>query len=171
MILQRQSPTSRQLLLTLFICSSVHVLFTWGSLSQWNDHSPVQVCLFRWAHPSGYSGLGTSLAEAMPIDAVLTAFFTCLGAMKRIGDVQRGWAPHVPPEALHRGPLWLLFPRGTAALPRISSLLGVALVWGCLWGGLLARRAAERAKPTAVALSSSTTPGYCPVRLARCASL
>ena len=72
----------------------------------------------------------------MPIDAVLTAFFTCLGAMKRIGDVQRGWAPHVPPEALHRGPLWLLFPRGTAALPRISSLLGVALVWGCLWGGL-----------------------------------
>ena len=52
----------------------------------------------------------------------------------------------------------------------VSFGVGEAMA-GCLWGGLLARRAAERAKPTAVALSSSTTPGYCPVRLARCASL
>jgi hypothetical protein len=125
-----------QLLLTLIICSGVHVLFTWGSLSNWNDHAAVQVCLFRWSHPAGYSSLPTSMAEAMPIDAVLTAFFTCLGAMKRMGDVQRGWAPHVPPDALHRGPLWLLFPRGVQSLPRLSSLLGVTLVWGCLWGGL-----------------------------------
>ena len=125
-----------QLFLTLIICSGVHVLFTWGSLSNWNDHAVVQVCLFRWAHPAGYSSLPTSLAEAMPVDAVLTAFFTCLGAMKRMGEVQRGWAPHVPPDALHRGPLWLLFPRGAQSLPRLSSLLGVTLVWGCLWGGL-----------------------------------
>ena len=125
-----------QLLLTTIICSGVHVLFTWGQLSNWNDHRAVAVCLFRWSHPAGYSAMGTSLAEAMPIDATLTAFFTCLGAMKRMGDVQRGWAPFVPPDALHRGPLWLLFPRGAASLPHITSLLGVTVVWGCLWGGL-----------------------------------
>ena len=69
-----------QLLLTLIICSGVHVLFTWGSLSNWNDHAAVQVCLFRWSHPAGYSSLPTSLAEAMPIDAVLTAFFESLAS-------------------------------------------------------------------------------------------
>lgn len=125
-----------QLTLTLMICGGVHVLFVWGSLTNWNDHYAVEVCLFRWAHPTGYNGMGTSLAEAMPIDAVLTAFFTCLGAMKRLSDVQKGWAPHVPPESFHRGPLMFLFPRGTASLPRLSSLLGVTLVWGCLWGGM-----------------------------------
>ena len=128
--------SSAQLLLTLIICSSVHVLFTWGSLSNWNDHRVVDVCLYRWAHPAGWSSLPTSLAEAMPIDAVMTAFFACLGAMKRMDDVQRGILPHVPPETLRRGPLPLLFPRGAASMPKLSSLLGVTLVWGCLWGGL-----------------------------------
>ena len=42
-----------QLLLTLVICSGVHVLFTWGELTNWNDHYAVPVCLFRWSHPAG----------------------------------------------------------------------------------------------------------------------
>lgn len=96
----------------------------------------MRVCLFKWEHPAGFHAMPTSLAEAMPIDAVMTAFFACLGAMKRLDDVQRGVAPHIAPDALHRGPLWLLFPRGTPGLPKLSSLLGVTIVWGCLWGGL-----------------------------------
>lgn len=111
-----------QLTLTLFICGGIHVLFGWGAMSNWNDHEPVDMCLFEWAHPAGYHALPTSLAVAMPLDAVLTAFFTCLGAMKRMGDVQRGWAPHVPPDALHRGPLWMLFPRGFEALPKCAAV-------------------------------------------------
>ena len=71
------------------------------------------ICLYRWSHPAGFHGLGTFLAEAMPVDACMTAFFTCLGAMRRMDA--RGWSPHVPPEAFHRGPLALLFPRGTSA--------------------------------------------------------
>ena len=43
---------------------------------------------------------------------------------------------HVPPDALHRGPLWLLFPRGIPELPLLSSLLGVTVVWGALWIGI-----------------------------------
>ena len=125
-----------QLLLTMCICSGVHVLLSWGQLSNWNDHALVPICLYRWSHPAGFHGLGTSLAEAMPVDACMTAFFTCLGAMRRMDEVSRGWAPHVPPEAFHRGPLAVLFPRGASALPRLSSLLGVTVVWGCLWGGL-----------------------------------
>ena len=125
-----------QLVLTLIICSGVHITFTWGTLTNWNDHHVIDVCLFRWAYPDGYKKMPTSLAEAMPVDAALTAFFTCAGGMKRMDDVRRGLLPHVPPDALHRGPLWLLFPRGLSAFPRTSSLLGVTLVWGCVWGGL-----------------------------------
>ena len=69
-----------QLLLTLIVCSGVHILFTWGTLSNWNDHGVIQICAFRWAHPGGYHALPTSLIEAMPLDAFMTAFFTCLGA-------------------------------------------------------------------------------------------
>lgn len=125
-----------QLVLTLIICSGVHISFTWGELSGWNDHEPTDICLFRWSHPAGYHGLPTSLVETMPLDAAMTSFFTCLGGMKRMADVRRGVLPHVPPDALHRGPLWFLFPRGISAFPRLSSLLGVTIVWGCLWGGL-----------------------------------
>jgi hypothetical protein len=132
------APSNRfaQLLLCFLICVGAHVLITWGQLSNWADHELVDVCLFRWAHPAGFHGLGTSLAEAMPVDATLTAFLACLGAMRRIDDVQRGVAPHVAPDALHRGPLALLFPRGARALPRLSCLLSVTLVWGVLWGAL-----------------------------------
>ena len=127
-----------QLLLTVVICGGVHTLMGWGSLSNWSQHDLVSICLTRWAHPAGYKAMGTALVEEVPVDAILTAFFACLGAMKRTADVQRGSAPHVPPDALHRGPLWFLFPRGVEALPRLSSLLGVTIVWGALFtGGIL----------------------------------
>ena len=116
-----------QLALTTVICTGVHVLFVWGSLSNWNDHYVVGVCLFRWAHPAGYHGMGTSLAEAMPVDAVMTAFFTCLGAMKRIDEVQRGSIAHVPPDALHRGPLALLGAPREQRLPGVERLALVQL--------------------------------------------
>ena len=125
-----------QLLLTACGSCGVHILVAWGSLSDWNDHRPVDICLFGWTHPDGYDKGGTSISETMPVDAFVVAFVVCLGAMKRMGDVQRGWVPHVPSTALHRGPLWLLFPRGSEALPRLSSLLGVTVVWATLWGGL-----------------------------------
>lgn len=125
-----------QLGVTLFTCTGVHVLLGWGSLTDWGDHDIVGICLFRWAHPAGYHGLATSLAEQVPLDAVLTAFFACLGAMKRKEEVHRGEVAHVPPDALHRGPLWFLFPRGIPELPLLSSLLGVTVVWGALWIGI-----------------------------------
>ena len=127
-----------QLTLTLAVCSSVHVLLSWGTMSDWAAHDPVDICLFAWAHPDGYGtlSLGVTLMVSMPVDAIATAFFACLGAMARMGDVQRGYIAHVPAEALQRGPLWLLFPRGVEALPRLSALLSVTVVWGALWGGL-----------------------------------
>ena len=129
-------PCLWQLFLTLTICSSVHTLMSWGSVSNWAAHEPIGVCVFAWSHPTGYSGMGTSLMEVMPIDALVTAFFACLGAMPRMFEVQRGWVLPVPPTAMCRGPLWLLFPRGVSLLPRLSSLLAVTVVWGALWGGV-----------------------------------
>ena len=125
-----------QLCITACFTCGMHVLLAWAKLSNWNDHQPIAICLFGWTHPAGYNHGGTSISEAVPVDAFFVAFIVCLGSMRQMGAVQRGWIPHVPPAALHRGPLWLLFPRGVEALPRLSSLLGVAVVWGTLWGGL-----------------------------------
>ena len=125
-----------QLCITACFTCGMHVLLAWAKLSNWNDHQPIAICLFGWTHPAGYNHGGTSISEAVPVDAFFVAFIVCLGSMRQMGAVQRGWIPHVPPAALHRGPLWLLFPRGVESLPRLSSVLGVAVVWGTLWGGL-----------------------------------
>lgn len=126
-----------QLLLTALASIGVHLLVGWGVLTNWNDHQPIPICLFAWAHPAGYSGAGTSIAQAIPVDAFLVAFIVCLFSMKRVGDVQRGLLPHVPSAVLHRGPLFVLFPRGTEVFPKVSSLLLVTFVWTILWTALM----------------------------------
>ena len=125
-----------QMFLTIIVSVGLHILISWGMLTNWNDHFAVKMCLFEWAHPAGYSGAPTCIAQTLPVDSAVVAFVVCLLSMKRIGDVQRGLLPHVPPSALHRGPLVLLFPSGTSILPRLSPLLGVTFVWGALWAGL-----------------------------------
>ncbi len=125
-----------QLFLTAVVSVGAHILVGWGVLTNWNDHDPISICLFKWAHPAGYSGAGTSIAQSLPVDACVVALIACLFSMKRMGDVQRGYLPHVPSAALHRGPLLVLFPRGVSVLPRLSTLLFVTFVWTVLWSSL-----------------------------------
>ena len=58
-----------QLGLTFIVSVGLHILISWGMLTNWNDHEPVDICLFAWAHPAGYSGAPTSIAQSLPIDA------------------------------------------------------------------------------------------------------
>ena len=123
-------PCGRAVLTTMFICSSIHIVVGWGLVSNWNEHHPLPVCLVRWSRPAGYGGLPLSMLAMWPADAVMLAAIVCLVQMPRILAVQRGDLPYLPPGALHRGALAFLFPRGCAALPKLSSWVGVALVWG-----------------------------------------
>ena len=127
---------ARQLIYTAIICAGIHVLMTWGEVTNWGQHYEMDVCVFRWAHPAGFRSIPVAMVWVIPTDAFLVAFFVCLGQTKRAVDVRRGVLPHVPPDALHRGVLALLFPRGLPFLNGLTSLLGVAIVWGVLWGGV-----------------------------------
>ena len=121
---------------TIVICTGIHLIVGWGLLTDWGAHEPLAVCLIRLSHPSGYGGMPLSMISMYPTDAALLATVVCSAQMPRMMAVQRGELPYLPPEALHRGALALLFPRGCGALPRLSSLLGVALVWGTLTGAV-----------------------------------
>ena len=126
-----------QLALTTAISVVAHIIIGWGVLTNWADHEPVQICLFNWAHPAGYSGAPTSIAQSLPFDAFFTALISCLISMKRMGEVQRGFLPHVPSTALRVGPLFMLFPRrGTSVFPRLSTVVSVTFVWTVFWSAL-----------------------------------
>jgi hypothetical protein len=126
-----------QLALTTAISVGAHIIIGWGVLTNWADHEPVQICLFNWAHPAGYSGAPTSIAQSLPFDAFFTALISCLISMKRMGEVQRGFLPHVPSTALRVGPLFMLFPRrGTSVYPRLSTVVSVTFVWTVFWSAL-----------------------------------
>ena len=121
---------------TIVICTGIHLIVGWGLLTNWSEHEPLAVCLIRLSHPAGYGGMPLSMLSMYPTDAALLATAVCAAQMPRMMAVRRGELPYLPPEALHRGALALLFPRGCRALPRLSSLLGVALVWGTLTGAV-----------------------------------
>tara|TARA_B100000795_G_C22645546_1_gene378189 strand:+ start:124 stop:822 length:699 start_codon:yes stop_codon:yes gene_type:complete len=121
---------------TVVICTGLHLIAGWGLLTNWSAHEPLAVCLIRLSHPAGYGGMPLSMLSVYPADAALLATAVCAAQMPRMMAVRRGELPYLPPEALHRGALALLFPRGCGALPRLSSLLGVALVWGTITGAV-----------------------------------
>ena len=89
-----------EVLVSACICAGIHVLVTWGSLSDWNAHALVDACLYRWDHPRGF---GELMAQDIPLDAFFTALFVCLGQAVRQSDVRRGSLPHVRRDAFHRG--------------------------------------------------------------------
>ena len=121
---------------TIVICTGIHLIVGWGLLTNWSEHEPLAVCLIRVSRPAGYGGMPVSMLSTYPTNAALLATAVCTAQMPRMMAVRRGELPYLPPEALHRGALALLFPRGCGALPRLSSLLGVALVWGTLTGAV-----------------------------------
>ena len=53
------------------LVAGIHLLATWGSLSGWGSHRLVDVCLYKWNHPSGYGAL---MAQDIPISAFVTTF-------------------------------------------------------------------------------------------------
>lgn len=108
----------------------------WQETTNWGDHDPVEVCLFTWAHPATYSGTGIMMSEAMPLDAVLTAFFTCMGGMKRMQQVRLGKLNHVPADALRASWISYFFPPAIGPYPKLVSLFGVTLIWGTLWSAM-----------------------------------
>ena len=95
---------ARQLIYTALICAGIHVLMTWGEVTNWGQHYEMDVCVFRWAHPAGFRSIPVAMVWVIPTDAFLVAFFVCLGQTKRAVDVRRGVLPHVPPDAAPRRP-------------------------------------------------------------------
>lgn len=87
---------------------------------------------------------GTVLSGEVWVDSLLTAFFVCGSQIERINDVRAGKLPLVAADAYPRGPLAVLFFRGSCVrapsrkdhCTNLTALFSVALAWGVLWGAL-----------------------------------
>ena len=62
---------ARQLIYTAIICAGIHVLMTWGEVTNWGQHYEMDVCVFRWAHPAGFRSIPVAMVWVIPTDLSL----------------------------------------------------------------------------------------------------